>query len=1014
MGKKDKFVSDVCLDVESKKYEKLCSETLAVPDTGATHTIFPSECFPRDFLRIAKNKWKNKKNKPNAPKIVSATSKTIKIDARVKVWLITPKKRILTNILISPKISKPLICYRDLLDLGFLQQSFPINRVTEVKKTNVSADKNNEEDKISKRVNKLLDKYPKVFQEAEFEPMKFPALKLVLDPKKEIVPYHSMVARKYPVNLEEAALKELRRLEKLGVIAKVIEPSEWCAPSFFIPKPNGDVRLIADFSKLSQQILRPVHPFPSSHEIIRSIKPGMKYFCSIDARQGYFQLKLDKSSQHLTTFLTPHGRYKFLRLPMGLSSSGDHWCLASDAALEGLKNVEKLVDDILCYGETLEELLLTLEAVLKRCDEYGIKCTRKKIQYGTSITFAGFKLSGAGAEPCPEKLKAISGFPRPANLTDLRSFLGLAQQLSVGVPDLAHASNGLRQLLKKDVAFVWTNAQEESFLAVKKIILSPRVVSFYDKNLETEVLADASRIGLGYALTQRRPDGSLTLIQCSSRSLTDAEKRYSVSELEMLAIVFAIRDAKHFLQHAPPFTVISDHRPLLGVFSKHLGDITNPRLQRLREKIIEYPIKLVWQPGKIHFLADAISRNPVFPPTTEEIAESDDLKHVNLNINKHYKIQRVYNVSEKSKPNDNDLLLKELKSFCQKDPTYKVLVKAIKSLDSASDINPSSPIRPYKKIYNQLSLDNGFVLFGDLIVIPKNYINKILTNLHLGHMGMSKTIKLARTLYWWPGMDNDIKTMVATCSLCFSLLPKKPVDKVNHNIDKAKKPMDILALDLFHNDGKTYLVIVDQFSSYFFVFLLRLLNTKAVLKHFLETQLRYGFCALVIHDGGPQFISEEWLTFCENNNIIDRVTASYHGKSNGLAESSVKRAKFLLKKTTPAEFNIHLLAYLNAPMAHTDKSPAELFFQRQFRIPGRPTLHHALLIDEDPEESPFRKGDNIWVLNPHTTKWSIPGKITGIRKGGHSFYIFNEESEKVIIRNENHIRLRRKSARSPT
>ena len=169
---------------------------------------------------------------------------------------------------------------------------------------------------------------------------------------------------------------------------------------------------------------------------------------------------------------------------MGLSSSGDHWCLASDAALEGLENVEKLVDDILCYGETLEELLLTLEAVLKRCDEYGIKCTRKKIQFGTAITFAGFKLSGAGAEPCPEKLKAISGFPLPANLTDLRSFLGLAQQLSVGVPDLAHASNGLRQLLKKDVAFVWTNAQEESFLAVKKIILSPRVVSFYDKNLD--------------------------------------------------------------------------------------------------------------------------------------------------------------------------------------------------------------------------------------------------------------------------------------------------------------------------------------------------------------------------------------------------------------------------------------------------------------------------------------------------------------------------------------------------
>ena len=150
------------------------------------------------------------------------------------------------------------------------------------------------------------------------------------------------------------------------------------------------------------------------------------------------------------------------------------------------------------------------------------------------------------------------------------------------------------------MAYQWTDAQAKSFAAVKDIILSPRVVSYFDPKLPTTIYCDASRLfGLGYCLTQKRTDDSLALVQCSSRSLTSAEQRYSVTELEALALVFAIKDSKYYLHHAPRFTVITDHRALCGLWAKDLHQIENARLQRLREKVNEYVFDVVWQPGKV-------------------------------------------------------------------------------------------------------------------------------------------------------------------------------------------------------------------------------------------------------------------------------------------------------------------------------------------------------------------------------------------------------------------------------
>ena len=158
-------------------------------------------------------------------------------------------------------------------------------------------------------------------------------------------------------------------------------------------------------------------------------------------------------------------------------------------ALEGIPNIAKVVDDVLLWAESREELFILLEKVLKRCSAKKIKCNPNKIQFGQKVSFGGFIISAEGARPDPEKLAAISKFKVPSDLTDLRSFLGLSQQLSLGIPDLSHASAPLRSLLKKDVKYLWTPKQQEAFELVKKIILSPRVVGFYDKNKKIEIFS---------------------------------------------------------------------------------------------------------------------------------------------------------------------------------------------------------------------------------------------------------------------------------------------------------------------------------------------------------------------------------------------------------------------------------------------------------------------------------------------------------------------------------------------
>ena len=205
------------------------------------------------------------------------------------------------------------------------------------------------------------------------------------------------------------------------------------------------------------------------------VPPGAKYFTKMDAMMGYWQIPLAPESQHLTTFITPWGRYRFKRCPMGFISSGDAFCRRGDVALQGIAQVGKVVDDILAWdSESYAEHIDRVYQILCRCLDNNVTLNVDKFLFAEEqLDFCNFIVNSEGIQADPKKVKAIADFPAPTNLTDLRSFFGLVNQLSDFSAEIADAADSLRPLLSPRKEFIWTADHDVAFQKVKAALVSP-------------------------------------------------------------------------------------------------------------------------------------------------------------------------------------------------------------------------------------------------------------------------------------------------------------------------------------------------------------------------------------------------------------------------------------------------------------------------------------------------------------------------------------------------------------
>ena len=376
------------------------------------------------------------------------------------------------------------------------------------------------------------NKYPALFR--GLGKLKDFQLTVPIDP--DVTPVAQKV-RKIPFSLQGPVEQKLEDLLEQNIIEKVSGPTPWVSPVVCAPKKNGDIRLCVDMRRANAAVLRERHPMPTLDDILHEMT-GARVFSKLDLAQSFHQIELDESSRIITTFVTHKGLCRYKRLMFGISCAPEMHQRVIQQVLEGCEGVRNIADDIIVYAPTLEQHDRRLDAVLRRLQDAGLKLNGEKCQFGmTELTFMGHRLSRAGVTATDDKVDAVLRAREPRTASEVRSFLGLVTFLGRFIPDLSTISAPLRDLTKSGVAWRWGKQEGDSFSELKRKLADRNVLAYFSQTAETQLVVDASPVGLGAVLLQRQPTGVLQPVEYASRSLSDVERRYSQTEREALAVV---------------------------------------------------------------------------------------------------------------------------------------------------------------------------------------------------------------------------------------------------------------------------------------------------------------------------------------------------------------------------------------------------------------------------------------------------------------------------------------------
>ncbi|KAL7880825.1 hypothetical protein SRHO_G00030790 [Serrasalmus rhombeus] len=731
--------------------------------------------------------------------------------------------------------------------------------------------------------------------------------KIVLKPGAK--PFSLSTPRRISLPLMPRVKEELNRMEQQGVISKVEQPTEWCAPMVVVPKQTGKVRICTDLTELNKSVLRERHPLPSVEHTLGQLA-GARVFSKLDANSGFWQIPLSKESSLLTTFITPFGRYCYNRLCFGISSAPEHFQKRMTQLLEGLEGVLCQMDDVLIWGATQQQHDERLRATLSRLQEAGVTLNEKCEFSKSQIKFLGQIIEASGVRADPEKVKAVKAMREPENISEVRGLLGMINHLGKFLPHLAEKTRPLRDLLKKSNMWAWGTQQQEAFDRIKEELTTPPGLALYDTNAETLVSADASSYGLGAVLLQKQPDTAWKPIAYASRALTTTEQRYAQIEKEALASTWACERFEEFLL-GKTFHIETDHKPLVPLLGSKTLDALPPRIQRLRMRLLRFSYTISHVAGKNIATADVLSRAPVSYTEDELQQEEIDLY-----------VDMVMASLPATEPR-----LQEIRTHQDSDPTLCQLKKHC--ADGWPDrFSVKREIQPYLPFSGEFTVQNGVLLRGERIVIPVSLRVDIINKLHEGHLGLTKCRERAKQSVWWPGLSKELQQLIENCDTCARERTnlKEPMLPTLF----PTRPWSTVGADMFQYNNQHYLIVVDYFSRFFEVAKMSTTTSEATIQHFKSIFARHGIPEVVRSDNGPQFSSECFRHFAKDWGFEHVTSSPRFPQSNGEAERAVRTIKNLLKKS--ADPYLALMAYRAAPLAN-GYSPTELLMGRKIRTP---------------------------------------------------------------------------------
>ena len=418
----------------------------------------------------------------------------------------------------------------------------------------------------------------------------------------ELVPGTTPIAKKpyrMPANELSELKKQVEELEEKGYIRPSTSP--WGAPVLFVKKKDGTMRMCVDYRALNDVTIKNKYPLPRIEDLFDQLK-GAAIFSKIDLRSGYHQLKIKPSDVPKTTFVTRYGLYEFLVMSFGLTNAPAYFMnLMNKVFMDYLdKFVVVFIDDVLIYSKNKEEHEEHLRKVLERLREHQLYAKFSKCDFWLKkVDFLGHVITAEGIAVDPAKVEAVQNWQQPKNVRDIRSFLGLAGYYRRFIEDFSRIARPMTQLIKKDSKFVWSEACEKSFLELKRRLTTTPVLTLPDIRQDFEVYCDASKQGLGCVLMQQGK-----VVAYASRQLRPHEVNYPTHDLELAAVVHALKIWRHYLI-GNRCELYTDHKSLKYIFTQ--PDL-NLRQRRWLELIKDYDVGVNYHPGKANVVADALSR----------------------------------------------------------------------------------------------------------------------------------------------------------------------------------------------------------------------------------------------------------------------------------------------------------------------------------------------------------------------------------------------------------------------
>lgn len=784
-----------------------------------------------------------------------------------------------------------------------------------------------------------------------------------------------------------------------GIIQPSVSP--WSSPIILVKKKDGTDRFVVDFRRLNSVTRKDSYPLPRIDDALDALN-GTKFFSCMDLMSGYWQVEMEPESREHTAFITYGGLYEFLVVPFGLTGAPSTYQRLMECVLRNLTYKICLIylDDILVYSKTFEDHLGHLRQVFDRLRHANLKLKPSKCKFACpKVKYLGHVVSPEGIAPDDDKTSAVRDFPRPHNVKTVRSFLGLANYYRRFIKDFAKLASPLNQLLRKDNKFVWTDDCEQAFKALKNALVTAPILAFPDFKETFHLYTDASNEGIGVTLGQMQ-NGREVAIAFAGRDLNTAERNYSTTEREALAVIFGIKKFEPYL-YGRKFILHTDHHSL-----KWLMSISDPsgKLARWSLLVQQYDFEIQHRPGAAHGNADALSR-------------------------------RTYNISPPSISAYDvpGVQVERVRDLQHRDPD---LADLIQYLESSHLPTKNSIARSLLLTIDDYFLNEDGLLFHlwtpkgprrtttyQQLVIPAALRYEILTWGHddptAAHLGTVKTYEKLRSRYYWRNMFSDIQHWCRSC--CDCAMRKTPRNR--HKAPLLPIPVqdafDRLACDIIGpfpatKSGNRYvLVFTEYLTKWVEAFPIPSIEAPRIARILVEEIFtRHGAPRTLLSDRGANFLSSLVTEVCRILNTKKLNTSAYHPACDGLTErfnNTLAEAISMYVNSEQTDWDLYipsiLFAYRVSPCVSTGDSPFYLLYGREPRLPPDVSLlppielstsveeHRRRIVtqietaqalarsniaraqqvmkiqyDKKAADAPFVVGQRVWVFTPKTKK----------------------------------------------